>query len=795
MNSQAVPSNLVLTRRSADGATELISIGVAHKEPALAGSAYTLIDRGVGFDAPSQLAAERQGADLVLLVNDALVLAIEGFFVTQDVIFYPAPDIIGGAGPFSGEGLTPESPVLAQSSGEVQTIWSAVPVASSEPPPETARKGGDDDQDGGVSPLVWAGLGVGLLAAAAGGGGGGGGSGGDAPVPAQSVTTSDTDAPQITSGSTADPIEENSGTGDVVYKATATDAGTITWSLNGADAAAFAIDPDSGVVTLIENTDFETQASFNFTVVARDGAGNSSSQEVVLSITNQDEVAPVITSGPIASSIDENSGAGQVVYTVTSTDEEDITSESTTYSLGNGGDGDAFSIDADTGVVRLTVNPDFEAQARYDFTVVATDAAGNSSQRGVSLAINDIDETVPSVVNVSLTDAVGAQGDILNAGDTVRVTVSMSTNITVDQAGGTPRIALDIDGDTVFADFVSGSGTESLVFEYVIQAGENDANGIRIRPNSIDANGATLTNAVGTPVNLNHGNIGNNPQFIVDTEAPRLRSSNPDDGDDDVAVDEDIELRFNEDIAVGSGNIIISDDTDTRIIDISDTSQVRLSGDRIFIDLTNDLNTGSNYSVLVESGAVTDKAGNGFSGISDATTLNFETEAAPVDTSIVVFDLVQGASSNHSGRSFQSGVSYDIYIRVDSNDSALSTAGGPPNSWGRWDDVDNLGSDDRIILVGNGGPVEGRFANTVEQIRFAEEFIAWESDGTNDLDAARIEGRSFYRITGGFSPDEDNARLFDSALDDDFFEDQSGNLSTRYLTSMPPGVLTSQGLV
>ena len=50
----------------------------------------------------------------------------------------------------------------------------------------------------------------------------------------------------------------------------------------------------------------------------------SATQAVTLAINNLDEVAPAITSGATAAAIDENSGAGQVVYTATSTDTADI---------------------------------------------------------------------------------------------------------------------------------------------------------------------------------------------------------------------------------------------------------------------------------------------------------------------------------------------------------------------------------------------------------------------------------------------------------------------------------------
>ena len=86
------------------------------------------------------------------------------------------------------------------------------------------------------------------------------------------------------------------------------------------DAAAFSINASTGAVTLTGNPNFEAKSSYNFTVVATDAAGNSSERAVSLAINNLDDVAPTITSGATATAINENSGAGQVVYTVTSTD-------------------------------------------------------------------------------------------------------------------------------------------------------------------------------------------------------------------------------------------------------------------------------------------------------------------------------------------------------------------------------------------------------------------------------------------------------------------------------------------
>ena len=228
-------------------------------------------------------------------------------------------------------------------------------------------------------------------------------------------------APSFTSGATAAAIGENSGAGQVVYTASSTDSGDVatggtSYSLKASgDHALFMINATTGAVTLTGNPDHETKASYAFTVIATDAAGNSSEQAVSLSVNDLDEVAPTVTSGATGTAIDENSGAGQVVYTASSTDSGDI-SGGVSYSLKASGDHTLFSINAATGAVTLTGNPDHETKPTYAFTVVATDAAGNSSERAVTLAVNDLDEVAPSITSsatASATDENSGGGQVV----------------------------------------------------------------------------------------------------------------------------------------------------------------------------------------------------------------------------------------------------------------------------------------------------------------------------------------------------------------------------------------------
>jgi hypothetical protein len=206
-------------------------------------------------------------------------------------------------------------------------------------------------------------------------------------------------APVITSTDTV-AIDENSGAGQVIYTATADDSADIsegvTFSLSSDSDSALSIDATTGQVTLAVDPDHEAQSEYNFTVLASDGVNSPSEQLVTLTVNNLDEIAPTITSSATADAIDENSGAGQVIYTATADDSADI-SEGVTFSLSSDSDS-ALSIDAATGEVTLANNPDHETQTQYSFAVIATDAAGNSSApQSVTMGINDLDEVAPVI--------------------------------------------------------------------------------------------------------------------------------------------------------------------------------------------------------------------------------------------------------------------------------------------------------------------------------------------------------------------------------------------------------------
>nr|WP_228024126.1 cadherin domain-containing protein [Synechocystis salina] len=261
-------------------------------------------------------------------------------------------------------------------------------------------------------------------------------------------------APIITSGDTATPIDENSGAGQVIYQATADDSadisGGVTFDLKpGDDATSFSIDSTTGKVKLIGNPDFETQSSYKFTVTASDGVNPATEQLVNLAVNNLDEVAPTITSGDTATPIDENSGAGQVIYQATADDSADI-SGGVTFDLKPGDDATSFSIDSTTGKVKLIGNPDFETQSSYKFTVTASDGVNPATEQLVNLAVNNLDEVAPTITSgdtaTPIDENSGAGQVIYQA--TADDSADISGGVTFDLKPGDDATSFSIDSTT-----------------------------------------------------------------------------------------------------------------------------------------------------------------------------------------------------------------------------------------------------------------------------------------------------------------------------------------------------------
>jgi hypothetical protein len=104
---------------------------------------------------------------------------------------------------------------------------------------------------------------------------------------------------------------------------------------------------------------------------------------------------------------------------------------------------------------------------------------------------NSIDLTNISPVITSVTAP--ADG-VYRSGDTLSFSVNFDEEVNVDVAAGTPGIALNLGPDVHLAEYVSGTGTSTLVFQYDIQENDIDADGIWVQ-SLIHLNGGVIRNS------------------------------------------------------------------------------------------------------------------------------------------------------------------------------------------------------------------------------------------------------------------------------------------------------------
>ena len=124
----------------------------------------------------------------------------------------------------------------------------------------------------------------------------------------------------------------------------------------------------------------------------------------------------------------------------------------------------------------------------------------------------------------------------------------MSEAVTVNTTGGTPTFTLN-DGGT--ATYVSGSGTNALIFSYTVLAGQSAAD---LMISAVNLNGATVQDGAGNAANLSLSGLNQgSPQ--IDTTTPTVSSliESPSSGDLDAGHVVTLTLNMSEAVTVVGG--------------------------------------------------------------------------------------------------------------------------------------------------------------------------------------------------------------------------------------------------
>lgn len=294
----------------------------------------------------------------------------------------------------------------------------------------------------------------------------------------------------------------------------------LTYAIaGGADAARFAINPQTGVLSFVSAPNFEAPSDvgannvYNVTVSVSDG-DKTDTQQLTITILNAND-APVITSngGGSAASVSVAEG-GLAVTNVAATDLEGA---ALSYAISGGADASRFLIDSATGALSFLATPDFEQPSDaggnnvYDVTVTASDGVlsdsqalsitvGNANERpvivsngGGTSAFVEIDEGQTAVTTVAAADPDGA-GSI-----TYSISGGMHADLfTIDSATGALSFA-------AAPDYEAPLGESSNFYSVTVTASDGELSSFQsVQVGVRDVNeGVTITSGASASVGEN----------------------------------------------------------------------------------------------------------------------------------------------------------------------------------------------------------------------------------------------------------------------------------------------------
>ncbi|XP_066185611.1 protocadherin gamma-A2-like [Sylvia atricapilla] len=200
-------------------------------------------------------------------------------------------------------------------------------------------------------------------------------------------------------------VAEDVPVGSVLVTVTATDAdeglyGQVKYSIEKTTEKAsqiFQLDSETGAITVLRSLDFEEGDSYELEVQAHDGGGLSDTAKVVVTVTDVNDNAPVLTVSSALSEISEDAAVGTVVALLHAQDRD---------SGGNGevrcsiDEGIPFRLEKsfdDYYRVVTTRELDREQVPEYNVTVRAADGGSPALQSSAVLALRvlDVNDNAP----------------------------------------------------------------------------------------------------------------------------------------------------------------------------------------------------------------------------------------------------------------------------------------------------------------------------------------------------------------------------------------------------------------
>ncbi len=430
-------------------------------------------------------------------------------------------------------------------------------------------------------------------------------SGGLTDTQAIAVTVTDlveNDPPAIDSTDTVSVAENQTAVIDVQASddLDSEGAGLVFAISGGSDSAAFAIDPNSGVLTFAAAPDFEAPADadtdnvYEVQVTVTDSGGLTDTQAIAVTVTDLVENDPPAIDSTDTVSVAENQTA---VIDVQASDDLDSEGAGLVFAISGGSDSAAFAIDPNSGVLTFAAAPDFEAPADadtdnvYEVQVTVTDSGGLTDTQAIAVTVTDLVENDPPAIDSTDTVSVAEN-------QTAVIDVQASDDLDSEGAGLVFAISGGSDSAAFAIDPNSGVLTFAAAPDFEAPADADTDNVYEVQVTVTDSGGLTDTQAIAVTVT-----------DLVENDPPAIDST------DTVSVAENqtavIDVQASDDLdSEGAGLVFaISGGSDSAAFAIDPNSGVLTFAAAPDFEAPADADTDNVYEVQVtvtDSGGLTD---------------------------------------------------------------------------------------------------------------------------------------------------------------------------------------------
>ena len=232
-------------------------------------------------------------------------------------------------------------------------------------------------------------------------------------------------------------------------------------------------------------------------------------------------------------SVDENAGAGTVVATLSTVDED--AGDTHSYVLSNDPSGH-FEIIGNEVRVKAGADIDFETAQTHDITVQTTDSGGNSYSEVITLTVNNLNEAISVVIDTDT--SANSVSESANLNDVVGVTAYA----TDPDVSDTVTYSLDDDFSGAFS-IDATTGVVTVADPTVLDYETNPNPIITVRATSTDGSSSTANMTINLVDEFEPGDINN---LVAWFDASNTTSVNDSDNDGDLDVFEDLTTRNND---------------------------------------------------------------------------------------------------------------------------------------------------------------------------------------------------------------------------------------------------------